>query len=53
MLSDRLEQRLKLIKKSAIITRDLTPEQMLVRGFELIYLAKIASDNVKIVEENK
>lgn len=53
MFSERLEQRLRLIKKSAIVTRDLTPEEMLIRGFELITLAKNAPMNVKIIEDNK
>lgn len=53
MYSDRLEQRLKLLKKSAIITRDLTPEQMMIRGFELISFAKNASLTLKILEDTK
>ena len=53
MFSDRLEQRLKLIKKTSIITRDLTPEQMLIRGFELIALAKNAPMNTKVLEDHK
>ena len=52
MISERLEQRLKLIKKSAIITRDLTPEQMIVRAFELIAVAKNAPMNVKVIGDN-
>jgi hypothetical protein len=50
MYSDRLEQRLKQIKKSAIMTRDLTPEQMIVRALELITLARNAPDHTKIIE---
>ena len=52
MNSDRLDQRLRLIKKSAIMTRDLTPEQMLVRAFELISLARNAPMNVRIIEDD-
>lgn len=52
MFSDRLEQRLKLIKKSAIMTRDLSPEQMLMRGFELISFAKNAPLRIKMLEDN-
>lgn len=52
MYSERLEQRLKLIKKSAIMTRDLTPEQMIIRAFELIVVAKNAPMNVKVIEDS-
>lgn len=53
MYSDRLEQRLKLIKKSALMTRDLTPEQMIVRAFHLICIAKNAPMNIKILEDHE
>ena len=52
MISERLNQRLKLIKKSAIMTRSLTPEQMIVRAFELISFAKNAPLHVRIVEDD-
>ena len=52
MYSERLEQRLKLIKKSAIMTRSLTPEQMIVRAFELISFAKNTPLHVRIVDDN-
>lgn len=52
MYSQRLEQRLLLIKKSAIMTRDLTPEQMLVRAFELISMARNAPMHVRIAEDD-
>jgi hypothetical protein len=35
-------KRLELIKKSALITKDLTPEEMLTKGFELILFARNA-----------
>ena len=52
MYTERLEQRLRLIKKSAIMTRSLTPEQMIIRAFELISLAKNAPLHMKIVEDD-
>ncbi|OLS23587.1 MAG: hypothetical protein HeimC3_23990 [Candidatus Heimdallarchaeota archaeon LC_3] len=39
-------KRLELIKKSALITKDLTPEEMLKKGLELIIFAKNAEFRV-------
>jgi hypothetical protein len=39
-------KRLELIKKSALMTKDLTPEEMLTKGLELILFAKNAKFSV-------
>ena len=51
MYDKRLEIRLRLIKKSAEMTKDLTPEEMITRGFNLISFARNAPKNLKILEE--
>jgi hypothetical protein len=39
-------KRLELIRKSALITKHLTPEEMLTKGLELIMFAKMAKFRV-------